>query len=113
MTYGKIDRVPKNYQGLHPTGRQIKELLIPILTQMDQFAQDKPSELIEAWPNLVGEKIASMTKAVSYIKGTFLVKVDNATLYSLLVQHERHRLLQKIQEDFPHLKVRSILFRMG
>jgi hypothetical protein len=113
MVYKKIERVPKNYQGLQPTGRQIKDLLGPILSQMDQLADDKPHELIEAWPELVGEKIASMTQAVSYSKGTFLVKVNNATLYSLLVQHEKHRLLQLIQERFLHLQVRNLLFRMG
>jgi len=106
-------RIPKNYQGQDPTGRQIKDLLVPILGQLSQCVEDNPQELLKAWPQLVGEKIASMTHAVSVNQGIFLVKVDNATLYSLLVQHERQRLLKKIQEMFPQLKVRSLLFRMG
>lgn len=109
----KKGRVPRNYEGLEPTGRQIKDLLVPILTQVEQFAEDRPDELIRAWPQLVGEKIASMTKAVAYEGGAFVVKVQNSTLYSLLSQHEKPRLLKKIQEDFPHLKVKKILFRMG
>lgn len=113
MVNYKIGRVPKNYEGLQPTGRHIKDLLIPILNQVEKFAQDKPSELIEAWPKLVGEKVASMTSAVSCDNGTFLVKVQNATLYSLLSGHEKPRLLKQIQETFPHLKIKKILFRMG
>lgn len=113
MAKSKLARVPKNYQGLHPTGRQIKDLLAPILDEMNQFAENRPHELMEAWPSLVGEKIAAMTKAVSYTKGTLLVKVENATLYSLLVQHEKQRLLHCMQAAFPHLKVKNLLFRMG
>lgn len=113
MANYKIGRVPKYYEGLEPTGRQIKDLLVPILSQVERFAQDQPGELIKAWPKLVGEKVASMTKAISCENGTFLVKVQNATLYSLLSGHEKPRLLKQIQETFPHLKIKKILFRMG
>jgi predicted nucleic acid-binding Zn ribbon protein len=112
MNY-KIGRVPKNYEGSEPTGRQIKDLLVPILHQVEKFVEDKSSELLEGWPKLVGEKIASMTKAVSCENGVFLVKVQNSTLYSLLSDHEKPRLLKQIQETFPHLKIKKILFRMG
>lgn len=108
----RIDRVPKNYQGQDPTGRQIKDLLVPILGQLSQCVEDNPQELLKAWPHLVGDKIASMTHAASLTNGVLLVKVGNATLYSLLVQHEKQRLLQRIREVFPHLKVKTLLFRM-
>lgn len=112
MSY-KIARVPKNYQGLEPTGRQIKDLLVPILEEVHQVVQHSPNQLIEAWPTIVGEKVASMTKAVSIEGGVFLIKVQNSTLYSLLSQHEKPRLLKIIQETFPTLKIRNIVFRIG
>lgn len=109
----KIERVPKNYEGIQPTGREIKDLLGPILDQVAKTAQDKPAKLIEAWPEIIGPKVAHMTKAVSFENGLFIVKVENSTLYSLLEQHEKQRLLKKIQETFPNFKVRKLLFRMG
>ncbi len=112
MSY-KIGRVPKNYEGIQPTGRSIKELLEPILDQVEKVTNDKPGKLIEAWPEIVGEKVARMTRAVSLENGIFLVKVHNSTLYSLLELHEKSRLLKIIQDAFPHLKIRKILFRMG
>ncbi|MBM3191488.1 MAG: DUF721 domain-containing protein [Chlamydiae bacterium] len=108
-----LGRVPRNYEGLQPTGKQIKDLLGSVLQQVEKCVQDRPDELIGAWPSMVGEKMASMTQAVSFVEGTFLVKVHNATLYSLLSQHERPRLLKQMQEKFPHLKVKKITFRMG
>jgi hypothetical protein len=108
-----LGRIPKNYQGAQPTGRLIKDLLAPILEQVENSSHDKPEELIKAWPEMVGDKIASMTQAVSYMEGTLLVKVQNSTLYSLLSLHEKPRLLKKMQETFPHLKVKKITFRMG
>ncbi len=112
MSY-KSGRVPKNYEGLHPTGRTIKDLLEPILDQVEKVTNDKPLKLIEAWPQMVGEKVARMTRAVSVENGVFLVKVQNSTLYSLLELHEKSRLLNMIQSAFPHLKIKKILFRMG
>lgn len=109
----KIERVPKNYQGLEPTGRQIKDLLVPILEEVHHVVQQTPNQLIDAWPTFVGEKVASMTKAVSIEGGVFLVKVQNSTLYSLLSQHEKPRLLKIIQETFPSLKIKNIVFRIG
>lgn len=112
MSY-KIGRVPKNYEGLQPTGREIKDLLDPILDQVEKVTNDKPGKLLDAWPEIVGEKVAHMTRAVSLENGVFLVKVHNSTLYSLLELHEKSRLLNMIQSAFPHLKIRKILFRMG
>lgn len=112
MNY-KLGRVPKYYEGSQPTGRTIKDLLEPILDQVEKVTHDKPMKLIEAWPEIVGEKVAPMTRAVSVENGVFLVKVHNSTLYSLLELHEKSRLLNMIQNAFPHLKIRKILFRMG
>jgi hypothetical protein len=109
----KVGRIPKYYNGLEPTGRLIGDLLIPMLGQFEKGAEDNSKELIDSWPKLVGEKVAAMTKAVSYEKGVFLVKVQNSTLYSLLSDHEKPRLLKQMQDTFPHLKIKKILFRMG
>jgi hypothetical protein len=108
-----LGRIPKNYQGAQPTGRLIKDLLAPILEQVENSTQDRPQELLKAWKEMVGDKISTMTQAVSYMDGTLLVKVENSTLYSLLSLHEKPRLLKQMQEAFPHLKVKKITFRMG
>lgn len=108
-----IGRVPKNYEGVKPTGREIKDLLQPLLDQVDERHRQQPTALLTAWPDMVGEKIAGMTKAVSIEKGVFLVLVQNSTLHSLLSTYEKPRLLKKIQETFPQLMIKTIRFRLG
>lgn len=109
----KKGRTPRNYSGLEPPGKQIRDLLPSILEGFEKRVVHSPDELLLAWPKLVGEKIAPMAQAVSCSSGTLVVKVANATLYSLLMQHEKERLLKQIQIQFPHLQIKKILFRMG
>lgn len=108
----KIKRIPKNYEGLEPTGREIKDLLGPILYNIQQTTHHSPKELLDYWPKLVGEKVASMTQAISIEEGNFFIKVKSSTLYSLLSQ-EKPRLLKKIQETFPQFKVKKLVFQIG
>lgn len=112
MSY-TIGRVPKNYEGVQPTGREIKDLLVPLLDKVEETLKQNPRALIEAWPEIVGPKIAEMTKAVSIEQGSFLVLVQNSTLHSLLSTYEKPRLLKKIQETFPQLRIKTIRFKLG
>jgi len=106
-------RTPKNYDGNEPTGRQICELLPGILSKLTTKCDDKPHQILSAWPDIVGERIGKMSKAVSYNSGILRVHVKNSTLYSLLVEHEKTRLIATFKERFPKVRFLDIFFKIG
>lgn len=109
----KLRRVPKNYDAVKPTGRKLADLLPQWLAGASKNFQDRPDLILLAWPEVIGEKLSSMTKAVSFVDGVLTVKVKNSSLYSLLVQHEKAKLQSRLQKRFPSVKIRNIVFRLG
>ncbi|MGC1877876.1 MAG: DUF721 domain-containing protein [Rhabdochlamydiaceae bacterium] len=95
------------------TNKQLKDLLPKVLGQIGDLHRDRPDLILIAWPQIIGEKLASMTKAVSFEKGILVVKVSNSTLYSLLSQNERGRLLKSLRGKFPSVEIKNIYFRIG
>lgn len=106
-------RTPRNYDGVARTTKRLADLLPAWLNQVQGRFQDRPDLLMLAWPEVVGEKLASMTTAVSFIEGILLVRVKNSSLYSLLVQHEKPRLQKELQKRFPSVMIKNIVFRLG
>ena len=106
-----MQRTPKNYDGITPPAKTIQELLPGVLGHIR--APTKTCNILEAWPGVIGPKMASMTKAISFERGILTVAVRSSTLYSLLCQHEKPRLLCLLQEQFPETQVRDIAFRIG
>ncbi len=95
------------------TNKQIKDLLPKILNRIGALHRDRPDLVLHAWPEIIGEKLAPMTKPVAFDKGILTVKVNNSTLYSLLSQHERVRLLNCLRQRFPAIEIKNIYFRIG
>lgn len=95
------------------TNKLAAELLPKLLEKLGKACQDKPDLILATWPQIIGEKLAPMTQAVSFSEGVLTVRIKNSTLYSLLVQHEKARLLKKLKEKFPAAAIRNIIFRMG
>lgn len=108
-----IKRIPKNYRGTKPTGRKISDLLPEVLTKLSKKCNDNPYQILSAWQSIVGDRIATMTKAVDYDSGILKVSVKNSTLYSLLVEHEKPRLLAEFKKRFPKVRFWDIHFRIG
>jgi len=96
-----------------PPAKKIQQLLPRILDEIGRAQKMRPDLILAAWPEVIGAKLAPMTEAVSFHEGVLLVKVKNATLYSLLAQHEKFRLLKSLQEKFPKVEIRNIIFRIG
>jgi hypothetical protein len=103
----------ENKSIIQSTHRHIKDLLPPLLESLSEKMEQKPDLVMAAWPEIVGKRIAAMTKAVSYESGVLRVLVNNSTLYSLLVEHEKVRLLGKLKKRFPSLPIRNIFFKVG
>lgn len=91
----------------------MRDLLPKVLGQIGALHRDRPDLVVAAWPEIIGEKLGPMTQAVGFEKGVLTVKVRNSTLYSLLSQHERGRLLKCLREKFPSIEIKNISFRVG
>ena len=106
-------RIPRNYQGKLPTGRQIKDLLPDVMQRYEKVHQEKGHLLAEAWKSIVGEKIAHMTEIDTYEKGIVKIKVANSTLLSLFSTHEKERLTGALRKAFPSLTINYLHFFIG
>ncbi len=95
------------------TNKQLRELLPKVLGEIGALHRDRPDLILAAWPQIIGEKLAQMTKAISFDRGVLFVKVNNSSLYSLLSQHERGRLIKCLKERFPSVEIKNIHFRIG
>lgn len=95
------------------TTKSLRQLLPSVLQQIGKNFQQRPDLILTVWPSLIGERLAPMTQAVSFVEGILTVKVRNSSLLSLLTQHERPRLLKQLREKFPSVTIRNIRFCIG
>ena len=109
----KLRRTPRCYNEVQPTGKNLSEILPEWLESISSRYHDRPDLVLLAWPEVIGEKFAPMTQAVSFIDGVLTVKVRNSSLYSLLVQHEKRKLQYQLQKRIPSVNIRNIIFRLG
>lgn len=102
-------RTPRNYLGVQNPAKQLGDLLPEILTDIQARCSDEKAAIFQFWEALIGEKMAPLAEPFSWVDGVLTVKVKSATLYSLLCQHEKARLLTKLREKF---SVRNLIFRI-
>ncbi len=108
-----MQRTPRNFDGTEQTCRSLETLLPSILLQIDERYKKTVDEIFEGWKTIIGEKMAPLTELVSLEKGVVTIKVKNSTLYSLLCQHEKARLLNELQKKYSKEKIRDLKFRIG
>ncbi|MCP5470085.1 MAG: DUF721 domain-containing protein [Chlamydiales bacterium] len=102
------------YRGETPalTARHIRDVLPRVMRNIGKVYSDRPDLVLKAWPEIVGSKLAPMTRAISFIDGILVVHVKNSTLHSLLVQHDRPRILKSLRSKFPKTTIKSVVFRL-
>ena len=102
------------YRGETPsvTTKHIREVLPSLLRLIGKSYSERPDLILHAWPEVVGNRLAPMTRALSFTNGVLLVHVNNSTLYSLLVQHDRPRILQNLRSRFPNTTIKNVVFRL-
>lgn len=108
-----LPRVPRNYDGPKVTSRQLKDLLPELLKAIGNNYAERGDLVLASWPEIIGPKLAFMTQAISFEAGVLTVRVKNSTLYSLLVQHDKMRILKTLRDKFPKTTINNILFRIG
>lgn len=106
-------RTPKNYQGTLVTTRHLGSILPGLLEKVSENFSERPDLILAAWPEIIGAQMAKMARAQAFREGILEVKVSNSSLYSLLAQHEKQRLLEALRHRFPKVAIRAIQFRMG
>lgn len=103
-----MGRNRRSYDGTERTGKRLCDILPEALKAITSQAGQGGEEIFRYWPEAIGEAMAPMTDPISFVDGILVVKVKSATLYSLLCQHERPRLLKKLQQKF---SIRNLVFR--
>lgn len=106
-------RTPKNYDGTKRTAKSLHEVLPGVLHQVQRTYQDRPDLVLASWPDIIGVELSAMAQAVGFVDGVLTVKVKNSTLYSLLNQHEKPRILKKLKQRFPSIEIKTVMFRIG
>lgn len=98
---------------IEPTSKPIARLLPKLLQEIAKTNSCQVEELYAAWFAVIGEKLASMTEPVAFMRGILTIKVKNSSLYSLLAQQEKKRLLLELRKRCPRVQLYNIAFRMG
>ncbi|MDE6451477.1 MAG: DUF721 domain-containing protein [Odoribacter sp.] len=77
--------------------KKIDELVDQILERMGFYQKSKEYEVCEVWPEVVGNQIASRTKAIRVENGTLFVTFTSATVRNeiLMVKEGLTRALNK------------------
>lgn len=110
---GRIHRTPRGYDGPGVTTHKVGDLLTNVLATIGDSFKERPDLLLAAWPEIIGQKLAPMTQAVSFCEGVLLVKVKNSTLYSLLNQNDKLKILNSLRQKFPKMQIKNVVFRIG
>ncbi len=95
------------------TNKAIKDVLFGIMSDIEINYKNSPNKILEVWPEIIGKKLAPMTEVLSFKNKILFIKVKNSTLYSILSQHEKDRLLKVLQNKFSKDAIRNIIFKIG
>jgi len=108
-----FQRTPQDYQGTKNTSHRFSDILPHVLAKISDTHQDRPDLVLASWPDVIGTQLATMTQAISFNEGVLVVKVKNSTLYSLLSQNDKPKILANLRKKFPKVKIANIIFRLG
>lgn len=107
-----MKRTAKNYNGLQFPVKKMDALLSEVLQSLQRDKSSIEKQIRTAWKALVGEAIAKHASVQSFREGILKVVVRSASLYNLLVQHEKQVVLSKLQKQFPD-QIKDIIFKVG
>lgn len=103
---------PRYYSGTGPTAHPLGGILGKWLHGFEQRVQDRPEKIFAAWNLVVGPRISSMSRPLSFQGGVLTIHVANSTLLSLLAGSEKLRIIQQLKQQH-RLPIKSIRFTRG
>lgn len=95
------------------TSKKLSDLLENAKKTLFKEVESKEVPIEKIWAMVVGEKIAQMTRVLSFYNGILVVNVQSSTLSGLLSRVEKPKILNKLKKDFAFLKVKSLVFKTG
>ncbi|MBN2478984.1 MAG: DUF721 domain-containing protein [Parachlamydiales bacterium] len=93
--------------------KKISDMLPEFFSDIEKKYTKQPDKILEYWPKVIGKKLSPLTKAVSFQNNVLYVLVKSSTLYSILVQTEKDKLLKHMQKKFGMDSIRQIVFKSG
>jgi predicted nucleic acid-binding Zn ribbon protein len=70
-------------------------------------------ELHSAWKQIAGDEVAGQTRPLQIKRSVLTVAVSSAPLLNELVSFQSAELLGRLKQQFPHLNVKSLKFRLN
>ena len=108
------ERTPFGYDGQNVTSHKLNDLLATMMNRLGPLYAFQPAVVLEMWPQIVGEKLASFTSATRYEEGFLYVKVKNSTLLSLLNNPvDKQKIQEAVKAAVPGIVLKNIVFRIG
>jgi hypothetical protein len=108
------ERTPFGYDGQNVTSHKLHDLLATMMHRLGPLYAFQPAVVLEMWPQIVGEKLASFTSATRYEDGFLYVKVKNSTLLSLLSNPvDKQKIQEAVKAAVPGIVLKNIVFRIG
>lgn len=95
------------------TTKTLQNLLPEFLKNVNKNCYERLDLIPLAWPEIIGEQLAPMTRAENFKEGVLYVNVSNSTLLSILSHREKQILLKKLKAKFPKTAIKEIRFRLG
>ena len=69
-------------------------------------------QLQQAWRSVAGDEIGRKSRVMEMTRGVLNVGVSNSGLLNELVGFHKQTLLEQLQQQFAHLKIQDIKFRL-
>src|SRR3989338_6843426 len=91
----------------------IKTIMNSVIAELSSPEKEIRKRLIQAWPKIAGEKIASSTKPFLGKNKTLWVWVEHSALAFELNQRYRQALLKRVQAVVGEQEVQTINIRVG
>ena len=102
----------RNYKFFSSSFRRADTILPKVLGEIEKKYKSRPEKIEEVWAEILGEKLAPFTKVISWEDGILIVQVKGSTLYSLLHQYEKGRILKILQKRFSKETIRKMVLRL-
>jgi hypothetical protein len=111
----RISRFEFRIFGLPPMSHDPQPLSVALaeLIALRGFARVRSDdELQSAWKQVAGDEWAGQSRPLQVTRGVLTVAVSSAPLLNELVSFRTAELLQRLKQLYPHLKVKSLKFRL-
>jgi hypothetical protein len=70
-------------------------------------------ELVSAWATVAGPELAAQTRPQQVSRGALTISVDSPALLSELTGFQGPELTLRMKQQFPHLKIRNLKFKLS